>query len=199
MKRNLLAVLVVMVALLAGAVSAEGADVYTTTDFMSGVAGGYSYHNTYYTFDFTVDGLPNENAYILGISLFPDDEVYVNVAGYNIQDGGSFILNVYGESEYNPFPVLELYVIVDGGDGVLFYTDRGVLTLGSEDDTVLTSDNISFDGGDFGNIGAIQFMPGQVAQAFDSIVIDTTVPEPASMSLLAVAGIAVLRRRRILS
>jgi len=180
--------------LLVGGVEVFGAIVHTTISFQDDIAGWHTNNNLYRTPDFTLDGEAGEGVYVVGISMFPDGEVYINVVGFSYNDGTSFKLYTYGEQETN-LSVLELYVIIDGGDGELFYTAPGIFAVGSVDDVVLTSDSISIEGGAFGDISDIDFTYLAMMETFSSVAIDSTIPEPATIALLGL-GCLMLRRKR---
>jgi len=164
---------IVVVLLLAGVSNVWGDTVYTVDDFISYIGSSYSGTNIYYLADFTFDGLPNENVYIIGLSQFPDGYAYLNVAGFNNNNGTTFTFRVYGDEL--PISVLELYVIIDDGDGELFSvnTTTGQLNIGLGDDQILTSDSISINGGAFGDTSAINYVPSQSPMPLDSVAIET--------------------------
>ena len=62
---------VLLVGLCAG--KAKAAVVYNTTNFMQYISSFFTGGSvTFYTANFTLDGLPNANVYVIGTSTFPD-------------------------------------------------------------------------------------------------------------------------------
>jgi len=197
-----LRMLVMVVVVLVGGGNVFGDMNYTVDDFVSEIACTYDATNTYHGADFTLDGLsPNENVYIIGLSNFLDG-MYLNVAGYNV-GGETFTFKVYGDGKTSR-PISELYVILDNGDENLFSIGKttGELTVGlpgedaflGNDDIVLSSINVSINGGAFGDISAISYVPGQSFESLDSMAI--IIPEPATILLLGFGGLTLIKKKR---
>jgi len=172
----------------------EGTMIYTTDDFVSYIGSGYDASNTYRGADLTLDGIsPNSNLYMIGVSQSLVGDVSLNIAGYNTGRGSFFTFKVYGDG-INSTSALELYVILDDGDGELFSVDDGHFSVGLGQDQIFSSGDVSINGMDFGDSSLINYFPRKSPVSLDSVAVVT--PEPATMFILGLGGLMVLSRRK---
>ncbi len=173
LKSFLLAMVVVMLGI--GMSSEVSADtLYGPDNYRDPVEEVFSAVTTYYTTNaFTLDGLPNENVYIVGESVFSDGEVRYNILGEAIAGGAGFALRVYSDGNVIP-SVLKLHVIVNGGD-VYFYSINSAIdvwTIGLAGDETFTLEGSSISDV-FGDIG---YIPGSSSVNLGTVELITPAP-----------------------
>lgn len=157
--------------------------VYTSSNFQDFIAlgaGGTSYYelNWFYGLDFTFDGEPNENVYLIGTSYFSTiDSVLFNIAGYpdDWGNGPGTIFHIYSYGYCRPEVTTQnVYIILDNGDKELFSVDGGgQIHFPLPGDKLLLSESISINGQPFGDLNSINYRVTGGIVSFDSIAIVT--------------------------
>ncbi len=149
---------------------------------------------------YAVGGFTDENGN--GLQVGYDDTAGNNIPDLVLRVGGTnVVLTADAPSSANQFVFVKLTINQTGNDTIDVWIDPATLTATTPSDLTLTSFNVSDSLTPFTQ--SKYESPGQSGPVFwDEIRLGTTfeavsaIPEPASLALLGLGGLAVLGRRR---
>ncbi len=214
--RNILVVAVVV--MFVGVSGVKGAVIYTaeTSGYgsihaLASEAGDYYCRYTT-SGGFTVDGAYLEDVWAVILSEI-EGQTRLNGYGYSYNGGANFRFTIFGDAD-NPYvPASHILPIINDDDLELlgiksvmtpeglsgelhFFDDPNPESYWYGEDIVLPQENLSIDGGEWGDISGIVFdYDNRGSYSLDSVAIDTTIPEPATMGLLVFGAVGILVRR----
>ena len=195
--RNILVVAVVV--MLVGVSGVGGATIVTTETIRAFVANAGINSCSYTTMDgFTVDGVAREDVWAVIVSEV-DDDFFLNGYGRSLMFGdvAGFQFEIFGGVENPLVAASQIIMIINDDDPELFMIDSfGILTLGLGEDEVFDKGHLSINEGEFGDISEIFFDYDSLGDHFLSSVVLSTIPEPATVVVLAIGGIGILVRRK---